>query len=662
MTFDAQPFDVALPSGTDATADSWSRGWTMPAPITLSDWADQYRVLPREGAAEPGPWRTARAPYLREIMDCLTAESPIREVTIRKSTQVGGTEVGINWLGYIIEHNPGPTMYVLPTLDVARKFSEHRLAPIIELMPVLRERVGPTNSRSSGNNTLTKKFPAGMLVISGANSANSLASQPVKNLVLDELSKYKSDLDDQGSAEEQAVRRTSTFARRKILRISSPTVKDACAIDRAYDDGDQSQCFVPCPHCATMQVLTIDQITDDGQYLCVGCGQLIAEHHKTRMLAAHEWRAQKPERSTQHRSFAIWAAYAGIGLGYTWQEIADMRAKARKDPALQPTFVNTVVGESYEGASQHVDANELQQRAAGNKWQRRTIQRGALILTAGVDVQNNRFAVQLVGWGRDEQAWIIDNVELPADPTRREDWQILWDFLAQPLTNACGIPMRISAACVDSGNWTQEVYTAVRPLQTQGIMAIKGSKDAARPIIGRASKQDVDKRGRVVRKGVNLWLIGVNTAKTTLMQRLLGDADRNEDARLIHFAGDLPVDYYTQLTAERYDLAAKRWVKKSGARNEALDTLVYAYAAALSPTLRIHLKRDADWSVLEAKLEPSSADLFTASQPAPMAAHTQGPEKSQPRIAVQPSAAPRETLPPRANPFASESWINRDRP
>lgn len=654
--FGEHPLDVDLPNGAVVATASWSRGWETPEPITLSDWADKYRILPREGAAEPGRWRTDRTPYLRTIMDCLSAESPVREVSIRKSTQVGGSEVGINWLSYIVEHNPGPTMYVLPTLDMARKFSEHRFAPIVELMPCLRERIGPATSRTSGNTLLSKKFPAGMIIFSGANSANSLATMPVKNLILDESSKYQADLDDQGSAEEQAIRRTSTFTRRKIARISSPTIKDACAIDRAWHEGDQSELFLPCPHCAHEQVLHIDQLTDDGHFVCVACGQLIIEErHKTAMLAAHRWVARKPERSETHRSFAIWAAYAAIGLGYSWKEIADMRAKARKDPSLMPTFVNTILGESYEGASQKVESSELAQRAG--KWQRRTLPRGGLILTAGVDVQVNRFAVQTVAWGRNEQAWVVDYAELPADPTRREDWSILWDYLAQPLVNACGVQMRIAAVCVDSGNWTQEVYTAVRPLQARGVMAIKGSKDAARPVIGRASKQDADKRGRAIRKGINLWLIGVNTAKTTLMQRLLGDAEREEEARLVHVPADLPEDYYAMLTAERFDLTAKRWVKKSGARNEALDTFVYAYAAALSPNVRIHLKRDADWATLEAKLEPGTDDLFVAR---PIPALPQAvPAASAARTDVQTPIAPRETAAPVANPFASADWMSR---
>lgn len=655
--FDVDILDVDLPSGAALVAESWRRGWTIPDPITLSAWADKYRKLPKEGSSEAGDWYTSRMPFLREIMDCLHRESTVRETTIKKSTQVGGTEVGINWLGYIIEHAPASVMYVLPTIDTARKFSEQRLTPAINLMPVLQARIPPARSRDSGNTTLMKKFPGGVLVLSGANSSASLASMPIMYLILDELSKYPTDLDDQGGAEQQALRRTSSYVRRKILRISSATIKDACAISTAYDAGDQSRYYVPCPHCAHKQVLVIDQITDDGQYLCIGCGKLIDEHHKTRMLEAGEWVAAFPERSAHHRSFHIWSAYAAIGLGYTWREIADMRAEARKDPAKEVVFVNTILGEAYEGASQKVEANDLQQRAG--KWVRRTVPRGGFILTAGVDVQVNRFAVQVVAWGRNEQAWIVDYVELPADPTRKEDWDILWDFLAQPVANAAGITLHISAAAVDSGNWTQEVYNAVRPRQSQGVMAIKGSKDATKPIIGRASKQEVDTKGRTQRRGVNLWVIGVNSAKSTLMQRLLGDTDRDEDSRLIHFAADLPDDYYTMLTAERFDLAAKRWLKKKGARNEALDTLVYAYAAALSPGIRIHVKREADWAAIEAKLEPSNDDLFAARPPAPAALFT-ARAKPPEQTAVQPSAAvARGTSPAGANPFASPDWLNR---
>lgn len=675
--------DVTLADGGAIVQRSWRDGWTPPPIQTVSEWADSHRKLPSEAAAEPGAWRTSRTPYLRQIMDDLSVHSPVQEVNIKKSTQVGGTEVGINFLGHIIDHAPGPLMYVLPTLDIARKFSEQRLQPMIDLMPCLSRAIGPRRSRDSGNTTLTKKFPAGFLVLSGANSAASLASMPVKFLVLDELSKYPADLDSQGSAQVQAERRTSSFTtRKKILRISSPTIVDACAISDEYDRGSQGVYHVPCPHCRQTQPLLPDQLTDEGQFLCVHCGQLIDEKHKTWMLAeaghsadglAH-WVHKHPERAV--RSYHLWAAYAATRLGYTWKEIADMRAEARKDADKEVTFVNTILGMAYEGSSQRVEATEVEQRAEA--WQRRTIPRGCLMLTASVDVQANRFSIAIWGWGRGEVARPIDWVELPGDPTRKEDWAVVDEYLAQPLVNSCGLPMRPLLTAVDSGNWTKEVYDYVRPRQQQGFIAIKGAKAQGAALIARPSKKESTTRGTLDRKGVRLWHIGVTTAKTTLMQRLLKDAEfADHERRRFRFPGDLPTEFYQQLTAERFDLTAMRWVKAKSARNEVLDLLVYAYAAACSPMVRLHTMREADWASLESRLEPAIGDMFSgpadggaapAAVPPPAPAPAPAPQSASPAAAAPqagaqpPAALPRKPAQPPAAPssgargFGSEGW------
>lgn len=671
MTFDCT--DVTLADGGAIVQDAWRSGWTPPPVQTVSEWADATpRKLPSEAAAEPGDWRTSRTPYLRQIMDDLSVHSPVQEVNIKKSTQVGGTEVGINFLGYVIDHAPGPLMYVLPTLDIARKFSDQRLQPMIDLMPCLSKAIGPRRSRDSGNTTLTKKFPAGFAVLSGANSAASLASMPVKYLILDELSKYPRDLDAQGSAQVQAERRTSSFTtRKKILRISSPTIVDACAITEEYERGSQGTYHVPCPHCRQTQPLLPDQLTDEGQFVCLHCGQLIDEKHKTWMLAeagysadglAH-WVHQHPERAV--RSYHLWAAYAATGLGYTWLEIAEMRMEARKDADKEVTFANTILGLAYEGASQRVEATEVEQRA--EPWQRRTIPRGCLMLTASVDVQANRFSIAIWGWGRNETARPIDWIELPGDPTRKEDWAVVDEYLAQPLVNSCGVPMRPLLTAVDSGNWTKEVYDYVRARQQQGFIAVKGSRMQGDPLIARPRKKESTARGTADRRGVRLWHVGVTTAKTTLMQRLLKDGEiADHERRRFRFPGDLPTEFYEQLTAERFDLTAMRWVKAKSARNEVLDLLVYAYAAACSPMVRLHTMREADWAALEARIEPVIGDMFT------VASETPGPEKAQAvapiaaapaatASAVAPAAAPRGTLERTASPFASPDWLNRNR-
>lgn len=644
MTLD--PAAVALDIDMAFVAGAWSRGWEIPPALSLAEWADEHRMLPRAASSEPGRWRTERTPYLREIMDCLSESSPVREVNLRKGTQSGGTEVGINWMSYIVDHCPGPAMVVQPTVEVAQRWSKQRFAPIIDLMPCLRRRIAPARSRDSGNTTLLKEFPGGLIIMSGANSSASLRSMPVKYLFLDELDEYPPDLNDQGSAQEQAERRTSSFARRKIFRVSTPTVKGASAIDREFLRGDQRYYHVPCPHCGLRQPLAIDNLLDDGTFVCRtatggGCGCVIEEHHKTAMLAAGAWVPTLPEREI--RSYHIWSAYAPVGLGYSWAEIARMRADARADAKLMVNFVNTILGESYEGLSQRVEASDLKQRAG--RWMRRTIPRGCLALSVGVDVQANRFAVMIVGWGRNETAWIVDYVELPADPTKEESWCELDAFLQQGIANSAGIPMRPTHVAIDSGNWSHDVYRFVRPRQPRGIMAVKGSSIGGKPIIGRASRIDVNSRGQTVRNGVQLWIVGTDTAKQALMQRMLGDAEIEDAERhRIRFPADLGDEVYDQLAGERYDTEAQRWIRVQGKRNEALDCLVYAYAAAIRPPMRVHVMRDADWAALEAKLEPPTDDLFAGDRSITT-------EKAP--------AVPRESMPARPEPLASSSWSAR---
>lgn len=664
MTLGLAINDVELFDGGAVAYDAWQKGWTPPPIKTVSEWADEHRRLPREAASEPGRWRTSRMPFLREIMDDLSVHSPVTEVGLKKSTQVGGTEIALNFLGYMIDHAPGPGMYVLPTLPVARNFSDQRLQPMIDLMPVLSAKIGARRSRDGGNTTLMKKFPAGFWVLAGANSANSLASMPIKFLLLDELSKYPDDVDEQGDAATQAVRRTSSFtSRKKIFRVSSPTVKDACAITADYESGTMAQYHVPCPHCLKLQVLVIDQLTDDGQFVCIHCGQLIDEKHKSWMLreAGHsddglaKWVHRRPER--KKRTYEVWCAYAGVGLGYTWKEIADFRREAKEKPEKEVTFYNTILGDAYEGAAQRIDAEEVSRRAG--KWLRRTIPRGCLILIGSVDVQANRFSLAIWGFGRGERAWLIDTVELSGDPTRQEDWSVVDEYFATPITNSCGISMRAERIAVDSGNWTKEVYDFVRPRQVAGFIAIKGMRSQDHPLIARPRKEDSNQRGRVDRSGLRRWNIGVTTAKTTLMQRLLKDGELAEGqyARF-HFPADLESDFYEQLTAERFDLVARRWIKPSGRRNEELDKLVYAYAVACSPMVRINVMRESDWGALEAKLEPA-ADLFsTSASPAPpIGAPARAPTLPAVSVSSPPVSAPPAPL--SDNPFASTDWMSR---
>jgi phage terminase large subunit GpA-like protein len=169
---------------------AWRDGM-MPEPLLMvSEWADRHRMLGSRDSAEPGPYRTARTPYLREIMDALSPSHPARRVVFMKGAQVGATTVGSNWIGYVIHHAPGPMLAVQPTTELAKRFSEQRIEPLVEETPAIRERAAPGQSRDSGNRQLSKEFPGGQLVMTGANSAVGLRSMSARLLFLDEIDAY----------------------------------------------------------------------------------------------------------------------------------------------------------------------------------------------------------------------------------------------------------------------------------------------------------------------------------------------------------------------------------------------------------------------------------------------------------------------------------------
>src|SRR5919108_6244665 len=214
-----------------------------------SNRADRYRVLSQRAASEPGRWRTERTPYLREIMDCLSPTSPVERIVFMKGAQVGGTECGNNWIGYVIHQAPGPMMAIQPTVEMAKRNSKQRIDPLIEESEVLRKRVSDPRSRDSGNTILSKEFPGGVLVMTGANSAVGLRSMAARYLFLDEVDAYPGDVEGEGDPIKLALARTRTFARRKVFLVSTPKITGMSRIEKAYEESDRRQYWVPCPVC-----------------------------------------------------------------------------------------------------------------------------------------------------------------------------------------------------------------------------------------------------------------------------------------------------------------------------------------------------------------------------------------------------------------------------
>jgi phage terminase large subunit GpA-like protein len=599
--------------------DGWRAGWKPEPRRTVSEWADTNRRLTSEASSEAGQWETSRVPYLREIMDALSPHHPAREVVFMSSTQVGKTECGLNWIGQTIEDDPCPMLVVMPTSNMAKRFSKQRLAPMLRESPSLRRLVASAfRARDASNTLLSKEYPGGGVNLAGANSAAELSSAPIRKLHCDEVDRYPYEIENEGDPLTLAVRRTSNFPRRKIFYSSSPTIESLSRINQLYEKSDQRRYFVPCPDCDEMQVLQWENLMWErgnpaagARYRCEACGVLIEEYHKTAMLAAGEWRATHAGRSIV--GFQINALYSPIGLGDTWADHAETWERIERDPSKVKSFNNTVLGICNKDPNEKLDWKAIKDRAEPYKL--RTVPRGVFVITAGVDVQGNRLAVQLVGWGRDESAWVLDWVELPGDPTREDVWNRLDELLLAPLVNEYGINMRVTACAVDAGYLQDRVLAFTRKRTQRNVFAVIGVAGVNKAIIMRATKPDRNRKGRTAKRSVDLWHVSSSAAKEWLFLRIADDAKKTAaEDRLVHFSAELPEEYFTQLCAEIYDPRQRVWVKQQ-ARNEALDTKVYARAAAMHPNLRVHTYREAEWAKLESVLQPQSRDLFSAPAP-----------------------------------------------
>lgn len=569
--------DPAIAEARAFADEQWRRGLEPEPQLTVSQWADRHRILPST-SAEPGPWRTSRVPYLQGIMDALSASDPAERVVFIKGAQLGGTEAGLNWLGYIIAHAPGVALLVMPSLDMLRRNSRTRIDPLISSSPVLRNLVAPPKARERGNTLALKEFPGGQLVMTGANAASGLRSTPVRYLFCDEVDAYPLDADGEGDPVALAVQRTATYrGRRKVFLCSTPTLKGVSRIEAAYAETDQRRFFVPCPHCGAYQLIEWRRIRWDedpraASLECEHCGDPIPEHRKPGMLAAGEWRAtgQSDGRS---KGFHLSALYSPFE---SWGEIASEFVTVKRDPPRLQAWVNTKLGEAWEDEASAPLAGELLQ-ARAESWGP-ALPDPVAVITAGVDVQDDRLELEIVGWGRGEESWSLAYEVLWGDPARPGVWDALDAALTQrfPHPRAIG-PLPVSAVAVDSGGHrTPEVMRYAQARQARRVWAIKGrGGPGVAPWPKRPPKP---KRGQLAAP----FIIGVDGIKTALLARLRIETP---GPGFCHFPEDRDLDWYRGLTAERpvrrytRGVARIEWVVDSGVRNEPLDARVYATAA-----------------------------------------------------------------------------------
>jgi phage terminase large subunit GpA-like protein len=557
--------------------------------ITVSEWADLHRRLSSTASAAPGKWRTSKTPYLREIMDCFSSFSTIQEVVLKKGAQLGLTEAGFNWMGYIIDVSPAPTLLVMPTDAMVKKNSKTRFDPMIQATPRLSDKIKSSRERDAGNTITQKDFPGGTAVLTGANSPVGLRSMPAQNVMLDEVDAYPLDVDGEGNPIDLARARTRTFPRRKIFIISTPTVDGKSTITKEFANTDQRYFFVPCPHCSAVQQLVWERMRwDEGKpetaaYQCIHCDELIHENHKTRMLAAGEWVPTNLEKVNKvRRGYHINSLYSPVGW-YSWADAAKEYEEALKDVTKMKAFINTVLGLEYKEDSEAPDWKNLYNRRELYHLDKPF--KDVAFLTAGVDIQKDRIEVEVVGWMPGKISQSVTYRVLPGKTEEPDVWKKLSAMLNEHWEREDGVLMPIRVMTIDTGYNTSYVHEFCRKYDPSRVVAIKGI-DKQAVMVSAPRAVDVTRSGKKIGQAKQ-WNIGVSMIKSEIYAwlRLLREVDGSLPDGYCHFP-QYDEHYFRGLTAEvvesKIDKKGYRkyeWVKKYD-RNEPLDCRVYARAAA----------------------------------------------------------------------------------
>lgn len=538
-----------------------------PPDLKVSEWADEFRKLSSESSAEPGIWRTSRTPYQKEIMDAVN-DASCEMIVVMSSSQVGKTELLLNTIGYYVDYDPSPILLIQPTLDMAQAFSKDRLSPMVRDTPALKGKIAKTKTRDSGNTILHKLFPGGHITLSGANSPASLASRPIRILLADEVDRFPVSAGTEGDPFNLAKKRTTTFWNKKIIAVSTPTIKGASRIELLYHDSTQEQYHLPCPACGHHQPLTWSQI--DFETCCHACNQCGSLSDQYSWQGGEGLWISRQDHNTV-RGFHLNEL---ISPWRRWSQIIEDFREAKKTPDTLKVWVNTSLGETWEEEGDGIEHDILYQR---REHYLHAIPEGAVVLTCAVDVQDDRFEIEVQGWGEGEENWRIDLQILRGDPARPEIWRQLAEFIeTKQYEHASGVLLNISCTAIDSGgHFTQQVYQFVRPREGRRVYAIKGKAGAGMPIVGRPSRSNLGK--------VQLFTVGTDTAKEIVMARLKGC---EPGPGYIHFPINAHFDeeYFKQLTAEQCITSfvngcpVRKW-KKTRARNEAFDLAVYNTAA-----------------------------------------------------------------------------------
>ena len=567
-------------------------GMKPPEDLSVTEWSDKKRRLSPESSAEPGPWRTDRTPYLAEPMNAFT-DPKVQNIVLASASQVGKSELLNNIIGYIIDVDPGSILFIQPTTIDAKEYSKLRIAPMIRDCLTLHKKVADPKSRDSGNTILQKTYPGGILTLCGSTEAHALASKPIRYILGDERDRWATSAGNEGDPWDLARARQITFYNAKAVEVSTPTIKNASAIEASYARGTMERWCSRCPHCGEYHEIRFSDIRYDYSekviagkktysvteimYICPGCACVSEEMTMKRQHA--KWIPENPNAYQQGiRSFwlstfvSAWASWESIILAYLYA-IGDTRK-------LQVVY-NTRFGDLWEDRGDLEDEDSLMQRREEYPAE---LPDGVMVLTCGVDTQDDRLEYEVVGWGHFSESWGIEKGIIMGRPDDDAVWSKLDDVIDRVYHFADGLGLKVSMTFVDEGgHFTQEVRLQCRARIGKKVFAIKGRGGQNVSYTAPPKKQKI-----VINKTLvgTCWQyeIGVDSGKQIIMDNL---RVQTHGGKYCHFPkrDDYGSAYFKGLLSEHLVYKAGRkqpwqWEKIPGhERNEPLDLRNYAQAA-----------------------------------------------------------------------------------
>ena len=566
-----------------------------PEQITVSEWAEKYRMLDSKSSAIPGPWSNDITPYLVGVMDEFN-NYETQKIIFVKPTQVGGTEALQNMIGYIVMQDPAPTMIVYPTETLAKSVSENRLQPMLKITPELAKRF------DENSQLLELQFDGMYLTLAGSNSPSGLSSKPIRFVLMDEVDKYPGSSGKEADPIKLAIERTKTFHDKKIYITSTPTLKTGHIWKEKESADIEKHYFVPCPHCGEYIELKFSNIRfpdEEGMsyidraefatYVCQECGCIITDADKNNMIRHGEWRIVR--HNTKYvRSVAFW-----INTLYSpfvrWADIVKEFLTTKDDPELFQNFVNSWLAEAWEDTKLKTSAELVLERQT--ELPEYIVPSWAKLLTAGVDVQENSLYWSIRAWGdyltsqniAHGQALSFDDID---------------NVMNAQYMNENGEPMIVNLCLVDSGDQTDMVYDFCAT-HSDYALPVKGSSHA------QLSNYKLSKVNRPDSKamGITLVLADGGAYKDMIAGRMQRPNGRG--SWMVYKGCDM--EYATQVTAE-HKVSVKRgnttkqvWQTKTNhADNHYLDTEVYNAAAAdILGVRQLHLMNEEDVTIPEYK-------------------------------------------------------------